>query len=333
VIRGRAADERSDIYSLGCVVYEMLAGRPPFTGELAASVMHQHSVAPPPSLREVNPAVPEALEALVMRMLAKRPADRPQQARPLAQALPGILEAGAGATAATAAIPLRPTEATRALPRTAAPPPRPDGAPRRRDRAGGSLWLTAAAVAALVILGLALSQVGGSPPQRTGARSAASHTTAARSPRASTAAHRASAASARRAARPTVAAAAGALTSLITADLQSGKIPAPAAQQLLGSLQAVLAAFAGGNPADAVQRAGALSALETQLADHGQIAPTTLAPIAAATSTLGTALARAVSTTPTRPASPPPAQPPPHGKAKGHKGPGGNGQGNGDGGD
>ena len=69
-------DARSDVYSLGCVLYEMLAGEPPFTGPTAHAIIARHQVEPPRSLRVVRPTISPALEGLVMRALAKVPADR-----------------------------------------------------------------------------------------------------------------------------------------------------------------------------------------------------------------------------------------------------------------
>ena len=69
-------DGRSDLYSLGCVLYEMLAGQPPFTGPTVESVVHQHLVANPPPITQLRPAVPAEVAAALQRALAKTPADR-----------------------------------------------------------------------------------------------------------------------------------------------------------------------------------------------------------------------------------------------------------------
>ena len=80
-------DPRADVYSLGCVLYEMLAGSPPFTGPTASAVLARHSVDAVPPIRTVRSTVPEAVERVVLRSLAKVPADRYATARQFALAL------------------------------------------------------------------------------------------------------------------------------------------------------------------------------------------------------------------------------------------------------
>jgi serine/threonine-protein kinase len=72
----RDVDGRSDLYSLACVLYEMLAGQPPFTGVTAESLVRQHVMTPPPPVTQFRPAVPPAVNDALMRALAKAPADR-----------------------------------------------------------------------------------------------------------------------------------------------------------------------------------------------------------------------------------------------------------------
>jgi serine/threonine protein kinase/tetratricopeptide (TPR) repeat protein len=71
-----ALDERSDLYSLGCVLYEILAGEPPFTGPSTRVVMARHVVNPVPSLRSARPTAPERLQHTIEKALAKDPYDR-----------------------------------------------------------------------------------------------------------------------------------------------------------------------------------------------------------------------------------------------------------------
>lgn len=86
-IGDREPDARSDIYGLGAVLYFVLVGRPPFEDERPMKVLIAHAHQPPPAPSSINSAVPDDLEAVVMRCLAKAPADRFQSAIELAAAL------------------------------------------------------------------------------------------------------------------------------------------------------------------------------------------------------------------------------------------------------
>ena len=90
--QGRALDQRSDLYSLGVILYHMLLGRPPFTDSDAVVVMAHHIKAPPPAPSEAAPEVtlPPDLEALLMRCIEKDPAKRPQSAAELVALLDGL---------------------------------------------------------------------------------------------------------------------------------------------------------------------------------------------------------------------------------------------------
>jgi serine/threonine-protein kinase len=78
---GELADSRSDIYSAGCLLFELLAGQPPFTGETPVSIAFQHASSVAPRIRTIAPELPEGIEKVLAVALAKNPDDRYQSAQ------------------------------------------------------------------------------------------------------------------------------------------------------------------------------------------------------------------------------------------------------------
>ncbi len=97
-------DHRADLYALGAMAYEMLAGHPPFSGMSAQAILASHITQIPATISSHRPAVPAALNAIVMRCLEKRPADRWQSAEDLLPHLDALLTPSGG-TAPTGAVP------------------------------------------------------------------------------------------------------------------------------------------------------------------------------------------------------------------------------------
>jgi hypothetical protein len=85
-VRGEPAGPPADIYALGVLIYQMLAGQPPFTGDVV-QILHAHAYEPPPPLWAHRPGLPHAVYTIVDAALAKDPADRPRRATDLAGAL------------------------------------------------------------------------------------------------------------------------------------------------------------------------------------------------------------------------------------------------------
>jgi serine/threonine-protein kinase len=107
----RAADVRSDLYSLGCTMFFMLVGRPPFGDGTMVQKLLQHQQAMPPAIEDLRPDVPRRLGAILMRLMAKDPADRYQRPAELAADLAACaaeegIAVSVPRTAAVAAIPV-----------------------------------------------------------------------------------------------------------------------------------------------------------------------------------------------------------------------------------
>ena len=87
---GGAVTPKSDLYSLGPMLYEMVTGRPPFLGDDSVAIIGQHINTPPVAPSWHNPECPRALEALILRLLAKDPLDRPESGTDVLSALEAI---------------------------------------------------------------------------------------------------------------------------------------------------------------------------------------------------------------------------------------------------
>ncbi len=90
--RGETVDSRSDIYSTGCLLYELLVGRPPFVGDSPVSVAYQHVREQPLPPSELDPEITPAMDAVMLKALAKDPADRYQTAREMRDDISRILQ-------------------------------------------------------------------------------------------------------------------------------------------------------------------------------------------------------------------------------------------------
>lgn len=177
--QGHAVDPRSDLYSLGCVLYEMLAARPPFAGDSPVAVAYKHVQEQPVAPSRINPNVPPALEAIDLKLLAKDPAQRYASAEDLRSDLRRFLEgqpvlaAGAVGAAAGVVIGADPAGAASADATTMVPaasgagggagyggPPTTGGnyaSPPEKSRTGLYVGLT---IGALILIGLVLFFVG-----------------------------------------------------------------------------------------------------------------------------------------------------------------------------
>ncbi|WP_405582406.1 protein kinase domain-containing protein [Streptomyces sp. NBC_01190] len=127
---GGAVGPRTDLYALGVVLHELLSGQTPFAGSTALGVLHRHLYEAPVPLRQLRPEVPERVESLVLRLLAKDPQHRPAGAQEVFRELAVLLPAAGSSHA-----PLGPMDPTRPFLRPHAPwpdraaPPEPNPGP------------------------------------------------------------------------------------------------------------------------------------------------------------------------------------------------------------
>ena len=158
--RGEVVDARSDLYSTGVLLYELLVGRPPFTGESAVSIAYQHVSEMPTPPSQVDAGVSPEIDAVVLRALAKRADDRYQSATEFRSDVERAI-AGSPVTAAVPTITpdhtqqLAPVEAATGNGNGGYSDPIYDQRRRRRGRAGRStlFWILSLSAVAIAVLG------------------------------------------------------------------------------------------------------------------------------------------------------------------------------------
>ncbi len=158
--RGEQVDARSDVYAAGCVLYELITGDPPFTGDSPVAVAYQHVREDPTPPSHQNPEVSAAMDAVVLKAMSKNPANRYQSAAEMRSDLVRVL------SGQRQLAPMVMTDADRTFmlddgPTVALRPgryrPEPRGGPPEQRRAGRGLWiLTTVVVISLVALLLLL---------------------------------------------------------------------------------------------------------------------------------------------------------------------------------
>ncbi len=168
--RGESVDARSDVYSLGCVLYEILTGEPPFVGDSPVAVAYQHVREDPIPPSQKNPQLPPELDAVVLKALAKNPDNRYQTAAEMRSDLvrvhngeppeaPKVLTAADRTSMLTRPSTAAVGDETTQIPR--------HGEVADRDRGGGSIgrWMILVAILAIltVVVTVAINMVGGNP--------------------------------------------------------------------------------------------------------------------------------------------------------------------------
>jgi len=258
--RGDPVDHRSDIYSLGCVLYEMLTGRQPFEAQdpLAMAYKHVHEAPVPPT--SLEPSIPPALEAVTLRAMEKEPAARFQSVEEMAAALDDRTAPVAPVTATT---PMPAVPVTTPLPTA-----HPDNLPRRADRVRRRRPLVPflLGLAALALLGgVAFALFGDDPPAGRAGPPGSPSRSASLSPSLSSS----------RSPTPlpvdSVEEAAAALDALVADGLANERVTPDAAEEIRKRLSDALEKFREGDTEKAIEELGDLRDKVQELVDEREI--------------------------------------------------------------
>ena len=161
-ISGAAVDARTDLYALGCVMYAMLTGHPPFTGDNPLAVLWQQQHQSAPAVASLRPDTPGDLDALIVRLLAKNPSDRPASATEVRNRLGLDAESERAAAPPTRVFPVVTPTAMLPAVETGEPPPAHASGRFRLGPAGiAAVALGAAILAAITVALVIASQLPG----------------------------------------------------------------------------------------------------------------------------------------------------------------------------